>query len=557
MISPFHHLPDRALLRTQEEQVPLSSSQLAARRFRDISWELAETTHGLDVSITAQETPLKELVLRWDLDFPQGCRFLGGPWERGYGSQEWRGFAPDRVMAWYFAADNGQEVLCFGVKAQPHALCWWSADPHGFSLHLDLRCGGEGVKLRGRTLPAASVVFRRSGTTAFQALQRFFKELCPAPVLPDHPVYGSNNWYYAYGNSSHQDILQDADYLASLTQGLENRPYMVIDDGWQSLHNMEPGYNGGPWRAGNEKFPDMGALAREIAKRGARPGIWIRLLWNRDPQIPENWRSKRDREYLDPTVPEVLSYIQEDLRTLRRWGYELIKHDFSTYDIFGRWGFQMGSQITEGGWRFADETVTSAEAVLNFYKAVREAAGSGLILGCNCIGHLGAGLMHLNRTGDDTSGRSWEQTRKMGVNTLSFSLPQHGALFAIDADCVGVTGFIARAGHRHSHVPVPQGRGHGVPFHRRQDKPAHGQLLLVKHLPLGRQPQAEGQQGTEEHPQQGPQRLDCSHASSPFTAFSPWRSFPAARPGAPPAGRTASYSPAAGRRAGPCGRRGP
>ena len=78
MISPFHHLPDRALLRTQEEQVPLSSSQLAARRFRDISWELAETTHGLDVSITAQETPLKELVLRWDLDFPQGCRFLGG-----------------------------------------------------------------------------------------------------------------------------------------------------------------------------------------------------------------------------------------------------------------------------------------------------------------------------------------------------------------------------------------------------------------------------------------------------------------------------------------------
>ena len=102
----------------------------------------------------------------------------------------------------------------------------------------------------------------------------------------------------------------------------------------------------------------------------------------------------------------------------------------------------MGSQITEGGWRFADETVTSAEAVLNFYKAVREAAGSGLILGCNCIGHLGAGLMHLNRTGDDTSGRSWEQTRKMGVNTLSFSLPQHGALFAIDADCVGVTGEI-------------------------------------------------------------------------------------------------------------------
>ena len=66
-------------------------------------------------------------------------------------------------------------------------------------------------------------------------------------------------------------------------------------------------------------------------------------------------------------MPEVLSYIQEDLRTLRRWGYELIKHDFSTFDIFGRWGFQMGSQITEGGWRFADETVTTAsEELLNW-----------------------------------------------------------------------------------------------------------------------------------------------------------------------------------------------
>lgn len=50
--------------------------------------------------------------------------------------------------------------------------------------------------------------------------------------------------------------------------------------------------------------------------------------------------------------------------------------------------------------------------------------------------------MHLNRTGDDTSGFLWERTRKLGVNTLAFSLAQHGSFFAIDADCVGVTGEI-------------------------------------------------------------------------------------------------------------------
>ena len=50
--------------------------------------------------------------------------------------------------------------------------------------------------------------------------------------------------------------------------------------------------------------------------------------------------------------------------------------------------------------------------------------------------------MHLNRTGDDTSGRIWERTRRMGVNTLAFRLPQHNTFYHIDADCVGIFGMI-------------------------------------------------------------------------------------------------------------------
>ena len=49
---------------------------------------------------------------------------------------------------------------------------------------------------------------------------------------------------------------------------------------------------------------------------------------------------------------------------------------------------------------------------------------------------------HLNRTGDDTSGRIWERTRRMGVNTLAFRLPQHNTFYHIDADCVGIFGMI-------------------------------------------------------------------------------------------------------------------
>lgn len=60
------------------------------------------------------------------------------------------------------------------------------------------------------------------------------------------------------------------------------------------------------------------------------------------------------------------------------------------------------------------------------------------IIGCNTVSHLSAGLVHLSRTGDDTSGKEWERTRKMGVNTLAFRLAQNEAFYMCDADCVGI-----------------------------------------------------------------------------------------------------------------------
>ena len=92
-----------------------------------------------------------------------------------------------------------------------------------------------------------------------------------------------------------------------------------------------------------------------------------------------------------------------------------------------------------GNWTFRKNDRSSAEIVLDFYRALLEGAGTAMILGCNIIGHLGAGLVHVVRSGDDTSGRVWERTRKMGVNTLAFRLAQHRTFFDVDPDCVGVT----------------------------------------------------------------------------------------------------------------------
>ena len=121
------------------------------------------------------------------------------------------------------------------------------------------------------------------------------------------------------------------------------------------------------------------------------------------------------------------------------WGFELIKHDYTSFDLLGRWGSAMSADLTDGGWHFSDRSRTTAEIALALYRAIREAAGSALVIGCNTFGHLAAGLFELQRTGDDTSGRDFHRTRRMGVNTLAFRGPQHRAFFDLDADCAPIT----------------------------------------------------------------------------------------------------------------------
>lgn len=414
----------------------------------DINVNLNQDNEHLAIFLTAQTSKVKWIKLRWNnLSWDKNIRFLGDAWERGYGDMEWKGMNPNRFMPWYFCAKSEAKSVCYGVKVRPSAMCFWQVDSLGMTLFLDVRCGGSGVNLKGRVIKLADVIAcEMRDCTSFEAMQEFCGQMCEDPILPKYPVYGSNNWYYAYGKSSESEILADCDYILNLTKDIENKPYMVIDDCWQEHHRLNE-YNGGPWTKGNEKFPDMKALAEKLVQKGVRPGIWVRLLLNEDENIKNEWRLSHNN-CIDPTNPEALNYIKEDIKRICNWGYTLIKHDFSTFDLFGKWGFQMSPLVTDDGWHFYDDSLTSAEVVKLLYKAILDASveasnGETLILGCNTIGHLGAGYMHINRTGDDTSGVDWERTRFMGVNTLAFRLPQHGKFYEIDADCVGIDGGIS------------------------------------------------------------------------------------------------------------------
>ncbi|MBI5382850.1 MAG: hypothetical protein HZA31_13205 [Opitutae bacterium] len=389
----------------------------------------------LAVTLTAPKHNVLRLRLRWRQNLSATKLYLNDHWERSYGDLEWRSEAPNRTLPWYFMAWDGKRTDGYGVATGPNAFCFWNADYSGMSLWADVRNGGVGVQLGARTLAVCEVCFRRglADETPFAATQAFCRQLCPKPLLPAAPCYGTNDWYYSYGNNHPDVILQTTELVVALSPTGDNRPWSIIDDGWSPA-----GPEKGMWDRGNKRFGDMAAFAQKLTAAGAQPGIWFRPLLAAAAR-PQNLRLSRAAAYLDPSLPDVLALVAEDTRRLRQWGYRMIKHDFSSFDIMGRWGFAMGATLTDDKWQFADRSRTSAEIVLALYRTLREAAGDALLIGCNTFSHLSAGLFEINRIGDDVSGRSWDRTRRMGVNTLAFRAPHHGAFYANDADIAAIT----------------------------------------------------------------------------------------------------------------------
>ncbi len=385
--------------------------------------------------------PVFRVELSWPQELDRPVKILGDHWERGYGDLEWRGIVPERVLPWYTLVYDGELVYGYGVKTGPNAFVSFREEQKKLILSADLRAGTDGVELDGKTLCACELVQMVSSERPFAAARAFCAQMCEYPVLPAQPVYGGNDWYTAYGHNSDELIMEHAKWVADWADGNENRPFMVVDDGWQECRWGNNDCNGGPWDSSNYKFPaGMADLTSRIKAEGVKPGIWFRpLLTMRD--VPMEWKLKiaDGGTVLDPSRDDVLEIVRADIHRLAEWGFELVKHDFSTYDIFGRWGAWMEDDLTNGGWHFSRRDLTTAQVIRRLYTVLREGAGNISIIGCNTVGHLAAGIFDIQRCGDDTSGRDWLRTRKMGINTVAFRMPQQGTFFAADGDCVGLT----------------------------------------------------------------------------------------------------------------------
>jgi alpha-galactosidase len=223
----------------------------------------------MHIRLHAPGESLRQIQLKWKKVFPSAARYTGDAWERSYGDLAWLN-TPVRAP-WYMLVNDGRQTHAFGVKTGARCFCYWQAAPGELSLVMDLHSGGAGVELGDRVLDAAQLVATQSlpGETAFRTDARFCKMMCERPRLPAKPVYGINDWYFAYGKNSKELILSTTAAMAGLAQSDQNRPFSVIDDGWE---------DGSVFTRANLKFGDMSKVAAEIKQLGMRPGLWTRPL---------------------------------------------------------------------------------------------------------------------------------------------------------------------------------------------------------------------------------------------------------------------------------------
>jgi len=417
--------------------------------YKDTEVSLKVNGNALGVYVQSPVTALTGIRLKWNYEVNQHAKVLGDSWERTYGDVAWKN--PDAAVKnpWYVLLHDERHTACFGVKTGCNAMCWWKLNPESIELTLDTRSGGNGVELGNRKLHAADIITTQSTPTEtpFLTARRFCRLMCEKQRLPKQPVYGINDWYYAYGNNSAKLIKEQTALMTELATDTNNRPFSVIDAGWAVYSPLLP--DDGGWADDfslpNDKFKDMHKMAGDIVGLGMRPGLWTRPLCAKynDPKnllAPViKGRDDPKNPVLDPTIPENMERVKNNLKIYQQWGMQMVKHDYSTYDITGRWGFEMTDNITQPGWSFYDKSKTTAEIINHLYRSIRESAGDMYVIGCNTMSHLSAGVFELNRIGDDTSGKEWARTRKMGVNTLGFRMPQHNIFYAADGDCVGLT----------------------------------------------------------------------------------------------------------------------
>jgi len=271
-------------------------------------------------------------------------------------------------------------------------------------------------------------------------LNVLYDELTGQIAKTHPPIFGKEvpvGWcsWYCYGPSvTQQDIRENLKGFAAKLPGVK---YIQIDDGFQPFM--------GDWLEANPTYGSLANTLSEIKKAGFIPAIWLA------PFIAEK-KSRLFREHpdwfvkdssgqplnssevgfggwrnapwycLDGTHPEAQAYLKNVVKTMReKWGVEYFKLD-ANY-----WG------AIHKGVHHRPEA-TRIEAYREGMKAILEACGDAVILGCNQPMWPSLGLVSASRTSNDVS-RDWNSIRGTARENLMRAW-QNGKVWHSDPDCL-------------------------------------------------------------------------------------------------------------------------
>ena len=236
--------------------------------------------NSLHVELAAPGAAVLRIGLRWHGRLGTTRLLVGDAWERGYGDFEWRGFVPDRVMPWYVMASDGVRTNGYGVRTGANAFCFVAGGS----------CGrhplGRRAKRRHRLATRRPHPRRLRRDRAGRAAS------ASPPLPPSTPSAGrcarnpgfrrrrcmaATTGTGCTGRTVRATVTADAEHIVDLSPTGGNRPFVVIDDGWQPGRGADKA-GAGTWDHGNDKFPDLPGLVAKIERIGGKAGIWIRPL---------------------------------------------------------------------------------------------------------------------------------------------------------------------------------------------------------------------------------------------------------------------------------------
>ena len=268
-------MPDVVEILSGDKYISLQSSDKQKWIYKDVIVELKKLNDRIEVYVQSPTMALKEVRLSWKYATTNTSAILGDAWERTYGDISWGKIDASKKLPWYCVAHDDNNTICFGVKTGCNTICSWQIANDKLQLTLDTRTGGNGVQLHSRTLHAADIVTTQNegNENVFATVRRFCTQMCDNPRLTEKPVYGINDWYFAYGNNSAQLILETTSLMAALASDSDNPPFSVIDAGWAIKSPLLPDDCcwGDDFAVPNSKFGDMKKLADEIKKLACGP----------------------------------------------------------------------------------------------------------------------------------------------------------------------------------------------------------------------------------------------------------------------------------------------